>query len=166
MKAFVLILILASAAPVFSQVPPRMRCEFPPSPKCEDFVNSKLSRWDQRDEYLQRQLTSACAGNKGDACVSFSAENLPWYDVKDANEMIQVARSCQLADLECVKYVSSRLSRYEYNEPNEISNVNRACARADVECVKTACESRDYDCDRRYEILQAARSCFKPCWPR
>lgn len=166
MKILLAFLVSITALSTFAQVPPHMRCEMPRSVQCENFVNSNLSRWDVRDEYVQRRLRNACAGNEEALCVTNSAQNLPWYDLKDTNDMLQVATSCKLTRMSCVNYITERISKYEFNEPNEISEVNRACARADADCVHQACNSREHNCRSKNGLMRAAMSCFESCWPR
>lgn len=155
--------IVLSGRDALAHTPPGQRCEVPRSLACEDFVNSKLSRWERKDEHLQRRLRHACSGNPGAACVSFSAANLSWYDVKEAKNMLQIAGSCALTNVKCAAYVKSRLARHEFNEPNEIEAVNGACSRSASSCVQKACASEKYDCDDKFELLNAARSCHRPC---
>lgn len=168
MRTFLAFIVLAGFMSSFSasaQTPPHRRCPLKPSPDCVSLVNSKIPRWDVSNQETQKMVQNACAGNNGSACVAYSVSALPWYNTNNTEDMLRIAKSCQLTNNSCVSYVASRLSRIDYNEMADVNEVAMACARADAQCVEQACSSRHYNCKRKEDLLSAARSCFELCYP-
>ena len=156
-----LMVILFSSALFAGPFPPN-HCHVKPNKECENSIKKRLSSWEYNDDDEIRSIEYACAGNPGGACIDKLSKKLPWYSLNNREDLTKIALSCALTNMSCLNYVSSKLSRLDMRDIEDAGKVAKACARAESSCVKKAC-SKDFDCDRKEELLDAARSCYQVC---
>lgn len=150
----------------FSQVPPHRRpgyCPLTKSIECEQFIKGKVSRYDFDEESELMELYRKCGGNPKDDCLKEAEDILPWYNMNDKEDLLAIASSCQLTNMECFSYVKSKLSRIDLNGLDDFRELARSCTRSDINCIKDLCSTRDYNCKRGQEVLRAAKRCYRPC---
>ena len=163
----VLLLIVFFTTNILAQVPPTNRpgyCPLVEDLDCEDFVISKLSRWDYDDDSEYTQIRRACSGNYGNSCLTAITKPLSRMRYDDLDEMVTLATSCQLTNVACVNFVASKIGIHDFNTVEDVSKVAKACARSEVGCIERRCNTRDYNCRRTEDILRAAKNCYKKCY--
>jgi hypothetical protein len=166
MRNFLILMIIFTSA--WAQVPPQNRpgyCHQRASSPCVDSLLNRLPRWDQDEERELKQIEVACAGNIGSECVELASKYIPWYELNNKEDLLNLARKCALTEVSCMNKLIPQLSRWDYNKLESFSEVARACARVtDVKCIDRRCNLRDYRCTRSAELLRAARACYTPCY--
>lgn len=167
MKYIIIFLFSVMSLNSFSQVPPRNRpgyCPLVQSSSCENLVISRLPRWDYDEEYEYDQIRNSCSGNYGTSCLGLLINNVPRWDSNNLYSLSTLAQSCQLTNPQCVHFIASKIPRFEFNNIYAVTEVATACARANVTCMQRRCSTRDYYCNRKPDLLRAARNCYQQCY--
>ncbi|MCO4755063.1 MAG: hypothetical protein KC478_11320 [Bacteriovoracaceae bacterium] len=157
-----LLLVLFISLNVYAGPFPPNHCHVKPNVECEKNIKKRLSSRDYNEDSDLRRIEYTCAGNPGGACIDKLSKKLPWYNLNNLEDLTKIALSCALTNMSCLNYVSSKLSRLDMRDLHDAGVVAKACARAESSCVKKACR-KDFDCDNKEQLLDAARSCYQVC---
>jgi hypothetical protein len=164
--AIFLIFTIISTSLLAQNSNPRHRpgyCPLVENKSCEATIKSNVPRWDIDEDSEKRSVKYACAGNEDSNCLRKIMVPLARFDKNNLEDLTRLALSCQLTNSACVDYVSNKLSRHDFNSIEDVTQIAMACARSEVSCVKSLCNTRQYNCKRKTDLLSAARSCYQPC---
>lgn len=164
---FITLLVFIVSIQAFAQVPPTNRpgyCPMVENTICEDFVISKLSKWDYDEESEYNQIRRSCSGNYEDACLKRITKPLSRHSYNDLDEMVKLANSCKLSHSSCIDFVASKIGSFDFNSVEDVTKVAKACARSEVRCIQRRCDTRDYNCSRTNDVLRAAKNCYRKCY--
>ncbi|MBC75477.1 MAG: hypothetical protein CME64_05615 [Halobacteriovoraceae bacterium] len=138
-------------------------CRVKPNLECEQEIKSRIPKYQYSSDEHNRQIKYHCAGNPGGACVKKLAKTLPWYNTNNRDDLNKVALSCALTDMDCLNFVAKKVGKRNLRSLEDTREVAMACDRSDIVCLETACKD-EFNCDRKEQLLDAARSCYQPCY--
>ncbi len=165
-KTIIVTFLLAFSVNLFATVPPHMRpgyCAPKKSVECEDYIKAKARPFDFDEASEVLRLQTKCAGNPGTKCLDKAEKILPWYDLNSTEDLLNIAQSCTLTNMTCFNFIETKLSSIDLNDFEDFRELAYSCARSDIRCIQDLCDTRDYSCRRKDDLLRAAKQCYQPC---